>query len=360
MPRLLHVQKTDGKPGQVYYPIKIKEVPMPKVGPSQVLVRMEAAALNHRDLFIRRRLYPAISFDTPLLADGYGTVAKVGSAVKRKALLHAPVLLSPTLAWASDPTGPETGAVVIPGASAATAAGCAQDYALVHEDDVVPAPPHLGPAEAAALPLAGLTAWRALVTKSANAQAGRNILITGVGGGVALQALQFAVALGCNVYVTSGDQAKIDRARQMGARDGVVYKLDGWERRLKDLLPPHRPFVDAVIDGAGGDIVSRSCKLLKPGGVISQYGMTAGPRMEWPMQAVLMNIELRGSTLGSMKEFRDMVAFVNYRKIRPVVSKTVKGLGNLDEIDELFRVMDAGAQFGKLVIEINDHSKSKL
>ncbi|KAK2590732.1 hypothetical protein QQS21_011582 [Conoideocrella luteorostrata] len=360
MPRVLHVQKIDGKPGQVYYPLKIREVPKPKVGPNQLLIRMEAAALNHKDLFIRRHLYPAISFENPLLADGYGTVVEAGSAVKQNNLLNKPVLINPMLMWESDPVGPEKGAVLIIGASSVTEMGCGQDFALVDEDDVVPAPTHLSPAEGAALPLAGLTGWRALVTKSGNAEAGRNILITGIGGGVALQVLQFAVAMGCNVYVTSGDQAKIDKAKEMGAKEGVVYKKDGWERDLKSLLPDERPYIDAVIDGAGGNIVSKSCKVLKQGGIISQYGMTLGPKMDWSMQAVLMNVELRGSTMGSKKEFKDMVAFVNEKKIKPVVSKTVKGLGNLDGIEGLFKDMDAGTQFGKLVVEINDHHSPKL
>lgn len=333
---------------------------MPKVGPNQLLVRMDAAALNHKDLFIRRHLYPAISFENPLLADGYGTVVEVGSSVKQRHLLNKPVLINPMLMWESDPVGPEKGVVLIIGASSMTETGCAQDFALLHENDVVAAPTHLTPAEGAALPLAGLTGWRALVTKSGNAEAGRNILITGIGGGVALQVLQFAVAMGINVFVTSGDQAKIDKAKELGAKGGVVYKNDGWERDLKNSLPEDRPYIDAVIDGAGGNIISKATKFLKPGGIISQYGMTVSPKMEWTMPAVLMNIELRGSTMGSKKEFRDMVAFVDEKKIRPIVSKTVKGLANLEGIEGLFKDMDAGTQFGKLVVEIDDHPSSKL
>ncbi|KAG5980419.1 hypothetical protein E4U55_004036 [Claviceps digitariae] len=362
MSRVLHVQKTDGKPGQVYYPINIKHVPIPAVGPNQLLVRIDAAALNHKDLFIRRHLYPAISFENPLLADGYGTVVQAGPAVSQQSralLLNKPVLINPMSGWESDPEAPEgQGAVVIIGGSSMTRMGCGQDYALVQEEDVVPAPAHLTAAEGAALPLAGLTGWRALVTKSRNAEAGRNILVTGIGGGVALQVLQFAVAMGCHVYVTSGNEDKIERAKGMGARAGVLYTREGWEMELKALLPRERPFVDAIIDGAGSNIVGKACKVLKPGGVIAQYGMTAGPKMDWSMQAVLMNVELRGSTMGSKKEFKDMVAFVDRNKIRPVVSKTIQGLGNLDGIEELFRDMDAGAQFGKLVIEVNDRPSS--
>ena len=89
-----------------------------------------------------------------------------------------------------------------------------------------------------------------------------------------------------------------------------------------------------------------------------QYGMTVAPKMDWTMVAVLSNVELRGSTMGSRKEFRDMVAFVKEKKIRPIVSRVVKGLDNIKEIDTLFDDIKKGSQFGKLVIEIADGSNS--
>ncbi|KAI9171009.1 alcohol dehydrogenase [Paramyrothecium foliicola] len=364
MPRALTLQHIEGgKPGEVYYPIQIKEVPKPSPGPHQVLVRLTAAALNHRDLFIRHHQYPAISFENPMLADGYGIVVEAGSSVTRSDLLNKPVILSPMRGWDSDLVGPEDPRkFAIHGGVTLSEVGTAQDYVVVHEDEVEPASDHLTPVEGAALPLVGLTAWRALVTKSGCASAGKNILITGIGGGVALQALQFAVAFGCNVFVTSGDQAKIDKAKALGARAGFIYKKQAWEKELKADLPKDRPFLDTIIDGAGGDIVSKAVKLLRPGGSIVQYGMTVSPKMTWSMPAVLSNIELKGSTMGSRKEFKDMIAFVNKNQIRPVVSRTIKGLDNIQAIDGLFAEMEEGKQFGKLVIEIDSGhgSPSKL
>ncbi|KAL2177595.1 uncharacterized protein P884DRAFT_199693 [Thermothelomyces heterothallicus CBS 202.75] len=367
MPYSLTVKKIEGKPGQVYYPLQLNTVPIPTPGPNQVLVKLAAAALNHRDLFVRQHLYPGISFTNPLLADGYGTVTAVGASCSAaaQALLNKPVLLLPHRGWASDPDGPENLGrdFVIIGASRGTDAGTAQEYIVVGEDDVVPAPEHLTAAEGAALPLVGLTGWRALVSKSGgNAEPGRNILVTGVGGGVALQVLQFAVARGCNVWVTSGDKRKIERAvEELGAKGGVCYKDADWEKQLGGLLPGERPYLDAVIDGAGGDIVGRTVKLLKPGGVIVSYGMTVGPKMDWLIQATLKHIDLKGSTMGSTREFKEMVDFVKAHKIRPVVSRVVKGLDNLEGIDSLFEDMKAGRQFGKLVIQISeDDSSSKL
>ncbi|KFY23641.1 hypothetical protein V491_02464 [Pseudogymnoascus sp. VKM F-3775] len=238
--------------------------------------------------------------------------------------------------------------------------GTAQESVVVPESEVELAPAHLDDAQAAALPLTGLTAWRALVTKSGEALPGRNILVTGIGGGVALNALQFAVGKGCNVWVTSGDEGKIGKAVALGAKGGVNYKSAAWDKELLALLPNERKWIDAIIDGAGGDIMKRSVRLVKQGGVVVSYGMTLGPKIDFPMSAVLKNIDLKGSTMGSRAEFRDMVRFVNEKKIVPVVSKVTNGLDNLEGVEELFQEMKDGKQFGKLVIRINKDKASKL
>ncbi|KLT44639.1 NAD(P)-binding protein [Cutaneotrichosporon oleaginosum] len=353
MPRELVIEKIEGKPGQVYYPLKVKEVPIPKPGPGQVLVQFKAAALNHRDLFIRQHLYPGLAFDTALLGDGYGTVVEEGPGCKR-GLAGANVVALPMRGWEDDPQGPPPGSNFhVSGGTVHSDSGCARDYAVFSENEVERAPAHLDAVGGAALPLAGITGWRALVTKSGAAEAGKNILITGIGGGVALQVLQFAVALGVNAYVSSGSDEKIARALKLGAKGGINYKKDGWEKELKAALPAERRYLDAIIDGAGGPIVQKATRLLRTGGVVSQYGMTVGPKMDWIMPAVLANIELKGSTMGSHKEFRDMLAFVDKHKISPVISKSIKGLDNMAGLEELFADMRDGKNFGKLVVEID-------
>ncbi|KAF3055849.1 putative zinc-type alcohol dehydrogenase-like protein YogA [Daldinia childiae] len=368
MPQALIIKKVDGKPGQVYYPLQIVQVPKPKPGPNEVLIRIHTAALNHRDFFIRQHLYPGISFTNPLLADGFGTVVESGPGSHSAALLGQKVVLTPSRGWSSSPAGPEDPSKfsVIGGTTLYTA-GAGQDFVLVPADEVELAPPHLSPPEAAAFPLVGLTAWRALVMKGFGGDitdvAGRNVLVTGIGGGVALCTLQFATALGCNVYVTSGDASKLERARALGAKGGISYKEAGWEKQLAAQLPASRPYLDLVVDGAGGDIVAKTVRLLKAGGVISIYGMTVGPKMDWLMQAVMKNVDLRGTTMGSRAEFRDMVEFVRKHQIRPVVSRVVKGLDNLKALDDLFEDIRHGKQFGKLVIEISspdEEAGSKL
>lgn len=353
MPHTLTIKKKKGKAGQVYYPLQLNLVPKPSPGPHEVLIKMEAAALNHRDHFIRQHLYPGVSFQSPLLSDGCGTIVELGPGCKPD-LLNKSVILTMSRGWASNPEGPEdwSNFTTIGGVEPHTTLGMAQSYMVVDQSEVELRPEHLSTLEGAALPCCGITGWRALVTKSGNAGPGRNILITGIGGGVAVQTLQFAVALGCNVYVTSGSVEKISKAVQIGAKGGVSYKSETWDKALLDMLPADRHYLDAIIDGAGGNIVIKGTDLLKPGGVIVSYGMTVAPVMDWPMQAVLKNIELKGTMVGSRAEFADMVQFVREKKIRPVVSRSVKGLDCVDAIDGLFQDMKGGKQFGKLVIEI--------
>ncbi|KAI0413361.1 hypothetical protein F5X98DRAFT_378831 [Xylaria grammica] len=362
MSRSLTLKKIDGKPGQVYYPLQLNHNPKPAAGPGELLIRLQAAALNHRDHFQRQHLYPGISFEHPLLGDGCGVVESAGPDTKTgSSLVGKRVLVTPSRGWDSALEGPE-GAFFTIGGHTGTDCGTAQDYVVVPEGEVEVAPDYLSTAEAAALPLVGLTAWRALITKSGNALPGRNILVTGIGGGVALAVLQFAVALGCNTYVTSGSPAKLERAKELGAKGGVSYRDADWDKQLAALLPKSRPYLDAVVDGAGGDIMARVVRLLKHGGIVSSYGMTVSPKMDWLMVAVIKNVELRGSTMGSRQEFRDMVAFVRDHKIRPVVSRVVKGLDNMKEIEELYEEIREGRQFGKLVIEIaaDDKESAKL
>jgi NADPH:quinone reductase-like Zn-dependent oxidoreductase len=270
------------------------------------------------------------------------------------------VVLNPGTGWVSDPHGPESpNGYAILGGTGLNPIGTAVSTLAIHKDEAFPCPAHLTSEEAAALPLTGLTAWRAFATKSNAAFSGANILITGIGGGVACAALQFAVAKGVRVWVTSSAVAKIDAAKKFGAQDGISYIEIDWEKKLQKMLPKDRPFLDAVIDGAGGDLMTKAVRLLKPGGVVSCYGMTVAPKMSIPMQAVLKNIEFHGSTMGSRDEFAEMLKFVDKHKIRPIVSKVVKGsLDEMDKWEELFDEMKTGGQMGKLVFAIQGSGKA--
>ncbi|KAK5099603.1 hypothetical protein LTR70_002316 [Exophiala xenobiotica] len=360
MPKSISISKIDGKPGKVYYPLSLDEVEKQSPKNGEVVVKIHAAALNHRDLFIRQHLYPGTAFGVPLLADGCGTVVEVGSGVD-SSWKGKRVVINPGEGWQDSLEGPEDkSGYKILGGTKTIPNGTLQELMVVKQSELEEAPAHLTDVEAAAIPLTGLTAWRAVMVKcgSQNIGPGKNVLITGVGGGVALASLAFAKAAGANVYVTSGSEEKIKKAKELGAKGGVNYKEEGWDKKLLGMLTTEKKQFDAIVDGAGGDIVGKGSRLLKNGGVLAVYGMTTGPSMPFLMQAVLKNIEVKGSTMGSRKEFTDMIDFIKSTKAKPVVSNVAHGL-DLDAINGLFEEMKKGSQFGKLVVEVSS-SKSKL
>ncbi|KAF2771913.1 alcohol dehydrogenase [Teratosphaeria nubilosa] len=362
MPKAVSIRQIEGKPGKVYYPLEIVKLSEPKPKDNEVVVKITAAALNHRDLFIRQHLYPGIKFGVPMLADGSGVVVATGSSPQAKKWQGKKVIINPGSGWKDDPEGPESPAgYAMLGGTRVNPLGTLSETVTIDAGELEEQPRGLTAIEGAALPLTGLTAWRAVMTKSQNAKPGHNILVTGIGGGVALMALLIAAAAGANVYVTSGSEEKINKAKALGAKWGVNYKEKDWAKKLVAQLPSERKTLDAIIDGAGGDVVDQGIRIMKPGGVIVSYGMTLGPKINYSMAAVMRNIDVRGSTMGSRKEFADMVKFVESKNLKPVVSRVVSGIENFDGINGLFEDMKQGAQFGKLVIEISKEGEaSKL
>jgi NADPH:quinone reductase-like Zn-dependent oxidoreductase len=269
MPKAVSISKVDGKPGQVYYPLSLDEVPKPSPKGKEVLIKIHAAALNHRDLFIRQHLYPGTAFGIPLLADGCGTVVAVGSDANPK-WQGKRVVVNPGTGWKDSMEGPEEkGGYKILGGTKTNANGTLQEYMAIDESELEEAAQHLSSVENAAFVLTGLTAWRAVMVKCGahNLKPGKNILVTGIGGGVALFALEFARAAGANVFVTSGSEEKIKKAVALGAKGGVNYKEEGWDKKLQALLPAENKQLDAIVDGAGGDVISVGAKLLKVRGL---------------------------------------------------------------------------------------------
>jgi len=231
-------------------------LPPPAPKSSELVVKILAAGLNHRDHFIREHLYPGIAFSVPLLTDGVGVVVSAGKPNSQ--WVGKRVVLAPGRGWEASPDGPETSPYAILGGTKHVPQGTLGEVIVVPESEVEEAPAHLSLDEAAGLPLCGLTAYRAVFTKG-NIKAGDNVLITGIGGGVALAALSFCVAVGANVWVTSGSPEKLEAAKKLGARGGVSYKKVGWEKELKAMLPlpAERSWLDVVIDGAGDDVCGK-------------------------------------------------------------------------------------------------------
>lgn len=256
-----------GKPGQVYYPLSLQNLPQPTPQGRELLVKMTAASLNHRDVFLRQHLYPGITFDVPMGADGVGTVVAAGPDVSSADQWQGKrVILNPGVGWKDSPDGPEDPkGYRIMGGTKVYNKGTLQEFVAIEESEVEEAPEHLSDAEAAALPLTGLTGWRALVSKAGERNSGKGaaVLVTGIGGGVALTALLFAVARGADVFVTSSSEEKIRKAVELGAKGGVNYKEEGWEKKLLGMLPSGKAAFDAIIDGAGGDSIEKGAKILK-------------------------------------------------------------------------------------------------
>ncbi|KAG8901732.1 hypothetical protein FRB99_005122 [Tulasnella sp. 403] len=334
---------------------------IPQLKPGDLLVRIISASFNHRELWQKKDLYPHIyngSEGAVMGCDGAGIV--LASGTPDDPLLAKRVFLSPIRGWRSDVRGPESRFGVVGGLDFPIL-GTFSEYVVVERDEVIEVPNHLSFDQAAAWPCAGLTAWRATFVKG-GVQPGYNVLITGVGGGVALTCLQLCVAARTNVYVTSSDPRKIENAVSLGAKGGVNYREQDWPQKLAELLKRdapegQRPLLDVVIDQAGGDICAKTVKLFRDGGVISIYGMHSVPQVVFTMRETLKNIELKGSTLGSFKELVEATEFISQHKIAPIVSHVLKGL---DASLEGFELLEKAAQTGKIVCRIHDVEEARL
>jgi zinc-binding alcohol dehydrogenase/oxidoreductase len=321
--------------------IALAEVPDPVAGPGDVVVAVRAAALNHRDVWIKSGQYAGLKYPCVAGSDGAGVVESVGPGVDA-AWVGREVVINPALEWGPRPAAQGPGFAIL---------GMPRDGTMA-ERVVVPAaqlaarPAHLSWEEAAALPLAGLTAYRALFTR-AQLRGSERILITGVGGGVAAIALQFAVAQGAEVWVTSGSRDKIARAVKLGARGGFDYRVTAWAAEAAR----EAGAFDVIFDSSGGAGFEALIDAVAPGGRIVFVGATTGNPPGLPMRKVFWRqVSLLGSTMGSPADWEAMLAFVAQHRIHPAVSTVTSLACAADAFTELER----GAQFGKLVVTPGD------
>jgi NADPH:quinone reductase-like Zn-dependent oxidoreductase len=319
--------------------LSVSDTDPPRPSATEILVNLKAAALNHRDLWYQQGRRFDSGTSVIMGSDGAGTAAEAGTEAE-PSLTGKEVIINPSIEWGNDPRaqGPDYEILGIPG-NGTFAEQIALDSKYIYEK-----PPHLTIEQAAALPLAGLTAYRALFTRG-EFEPGHAVLVTGAGGGAALFALQFAVAMDGRVYVTSGHDRKIEEAIKLGAVDGVNYRKSEWSRELEDISTGF----DIIIDSAGGGDFEKLTHLAKPGGRIVNFGRTAGETGPLnPARIFYKQLSILGTTMGSDGEFGDMVKLVTEKKITPVVDSVFK----LDEIGKAFKRMEAGEQFGKIVIRI--------
>ncbi|MFA6088155.1 zinc-binding alcohol dehydrogenase family protein [Mucilaginibacter sp.] len=320
-------------------PLVYKEVEKPTPGPGEVLVQIKAAALNRRDYWITIGKYAGIKYPTILGADGAGIVAETGEGASE--WLNKEVIINPSHNWGEHPEfqSKEFKILGLPDD------GTLAEYVLVKAEYLYPKPAHLTWEQAAALPLAGLTAYRALFIK-AKIKKGDKVLIVGVGAGTGTFLLQWALAAGCQVFVTSGSGEKIALAKQLGASAGVNYKAQDWAEELK--LFAGGGF-DVVVDSALGPDFAKIPDLCCPGGRIVFFGGTAGNIPEINARPIFWKqLQILGTTMGTQEDFKAMLDFVKEHKIVPVVDEVFP----LAEAAKAFDKMGSSRQFGKLVIRI--------
>ncbi|MGA0560443.1 zinc-binding dehydrogenase [Larkinella sp. VNQ87] len=334
----------------VQEPAQYTDVETPAIGPGDVLVQIKTAALNHRDVFVQQGLYPKMKLPVIMGSDGAGVVVETGEDVD-PAWKHQEVIVNPALDWGPNPHfyGPDFRILGMPDN------GTFAEYLKIDARYLHPKPAHLSFEQAAALPLTGLTAWRALMTRARlqtnpSGQPER-VLITGIGGGAALMALQIAKAAGADVWVTSGSAEKLQRARELGATGGVIYRDADWAKTLLAQTGGHKGgFFNVIIDSAAGPGFAKLIDVAAPGGRIVFYGGTTGNITDvMPSKVFFKQLNIHGTTMGTEPEFADMVRFFEEKKVVPVVDEVFP----LAETERALRKMEAGKQFGKLVLRVS-------
>lgn len=319
---------------------EMRDVPAPVAGPGQVVVAIKTAALNRRDPWIWQT-EGYCSLPVTMGSDGAGTVVELGDGAT-EVDLGDEVVIYPTLGWRAGETVPGPDFDIL---GAPTPGTFAQRVA-VDASSIAPRPARLSWVESAALPLAGLTAWRALFT-CAKVAPGDRVLVTGAGGGVATMAVQLAVAAGASVVTTTGTPEKARRCREIGALASVLYRSAEWPA---EVLEAAGGPLDIVVDSFGGPSWARALPLLRRGGTFVSYGDTSGPSAEievadvyWQWRSIL------GTSMGSPEEFAALLDHVARTQWRPVVDEVFP----LHELARAAARIGAPDRFGKVVLSLD-------
>jgi zinc-binding alcohol dehydrogenase/oxidoreductase len=319
-----------------------EDVPDPEPGSGEVVVKVHAAALNRRDVFVTRGMYPGAKPDAlpaTLGSDGSGEVVARGEGADG-ADEGTEVVINPALFWGDDPAKPgkEYRILGLPDE------GTFAQFISVPADHVFPKPSHLSYEEAAAIPLGALTAYRALVTRG-QLQQGETVVVPGIGSGVATFVVQMAAALGARVFVTSGSDEKLEKAKELGAEGGVNYNNEDWSKELKGIAGG----VDLSVDHVGGEAFDALVSLAAPGGRIVTFGATAGPKVAVVMPRIfLKHLTVLGTAMGTPEEFGAMLDLYGERGLRPAVNETFP----LQEATAAMGLMEKGVGVGKIVLDV--------
>jgi zinc-binding alcohol dehydrogenase/oxidoreductase len=335
--KAVRLHELDGPEGLSY-----EDVDDPEPESGEIVVRLRNAALNRRDLFATQGMYPGVTPDVlPGIpgSDGSGEVSAKGDGAEGPDE-GTEVVINPALYWGDNPRLPGKDYRILGLPDDGTYA----QFVKVPADHVFPKPSHLSHEEAAAIPLAALTAYRALFTRG-QLQEGETVFVPGIGGGVATFLVQMAKAAGASVFVSSGSDEKIEFAKELGAEDGVNYNSEDWSKELKSMAGG----VDLSVDSIGGETFNNMIALAKPGGRIVVFGSTAGPAQKvMTISIALKLLDVFGTAMGDANDFSSMLDFYEKHELKPVINETFP----LEEAASALNHMQEGEGIGKIVLDI--------
>jgi NADPH:quinone reductase-like Zn-dependent oxidoreductase len=316
------------------------DLPTPKPGPRQVLVKVAACSLNYRDLAIALGTYRMPTKPNLIpLSDGAGEVVEIGAGVTR-------VKVGDRVAgcffqrWIGGPPEADTHLSALGGGID----GMLADYAVLEEHGVVKLPSHLSFEEGASLPCAAVTAWHALA-EHARVLAGQTVLVQGTGG-VSIFALQLARLMGAQVIVTSSSEQKLASAKELGAAHGVNYKATPeWDQAVVEASGGG---VDHVVEVGGPGTLARSLRAIRIGGKITLIGVLSGAAEINPMLIFARRANLQGISVGSMQMFEAMNRAISASGLKPIVDKVFP----FNDAPAAYRHLQSGQHFGKIVIRV--------
>lgn len=331
--------------------LQLGQRPEPQAGPGQLRLAMRAAALNYRDLLVPQKGYGARMQELPLimLSDGVGVVDQVGAGVAPALGVQAGQRWCPMLFQGWQGGAPD--AQKLSRGLGCEMDGTMADKLLTDPLSAAPVPAYLSDVEAACLPTAGLTAWRALVTDG-NVRPGDVVLVQGTGG-VALFALQFAKLLGAYAIVLSSSDDKLAKAQALGADEVLNYtKEPAWGRTVKAMAQrlTGRDGVDHVVELGGASTLEQSLRAVRAGGTLSMIGVLGGAKLEAPLGLVVTRaVRLQGVTVGSRDDFVAMCTAMARTQLRPVVDSVFP----FEALTDALTHLESGRHFGKVCISFD-------
>ncbi len=319
--------------------LRVETVPDLTPGPGETLVRITRAAFNRRDVFITQGKYPGIELPRTLGSDGAGTVAAHGEGASGPAV-GTRVVIDPQLGWVDDGVtlNKHGGILGMP------TDGTFAEYVVVPSGNVHPSPANLSDDETAALPLAGLTAYRAAFTRGRLAK-DDVVLITGVGSGVQSFVLAYVKHVGARAIVTSSSDEKLARATELGADVAVNYKTDAnWHKTVRKAAGEGPTL---TIDSSGGETFARCLDIAAFGGRVVTYGGTTGDATIRPFSIFWKHLDILGSSMGGPADFASMLALFA-GGLKPAVDRVFP----LEEVATAAERLNAHEQFGKVVLAV--------